>query len=153
MCRLRSIILLIILSFSATVYAQQTSGEYNIAASAYQSGNLVEAEQLWIELADQGDPNAQYALGIMHLKKEAQKPEDAAAFHYLVEAANKQHVALMFNLGVAYWKGRGVARQPEKALNWWEVAAERDDAGAQFNLGLAYYIGEGRDQSTPKATY
>jgi hypothetical protein len=153
MRRLSSIILLIILSFSATVYAQQTSAKYDIAASAYQSGNLVEAEQLWIELANQGDPNAQYALGIMHLKKEAQKPEEAAAFSYLLEAAKKQHVASMFNLGVAYWEGRGVARQPEKALNWWEVAAQRDDAGAQFNLGLAYYIGEGRAQNTPKATY
>jgi hypothetical protein len=153
MRRLRFFIALIILGFSSYVFAQITSREYNQAASAYQNGNFAEAEKLWIDLADQGDADAQYALGIMHLKKEAQQSEDAIAFRYLVEAAKKQHVASMFNLGVAYWEGRGVSRQTEKALNWWEVAAQRDDAGAQYNLGLAYYIGEGRAQSTPKAIY
>lgn len=153
MHKLIFVILSFILAYSTTLYAQQTSTEYDRAVSAYQSGNFIEAEQLWIKLADQGDANAQYALGIMNLKKEAQRSDDATAFRYLVEAAKKQHVASMFNLGVAYWEGRGVARQPEKALNWWEVAAQRDDAGAQFNLGLAYYIGEGRPQSTPKAIY
>jgi hypothetical protein len=153
MRRLRFFIALIILGSSSYVFAQQTSTEYSQAASAYQSGNFAEAEKLWIDLADQGDADAQYALGIMHLKKEAQQSEDTIAFRYLVEAAKKQHVASMFNLGVAYWEGRGVTRQTEKALNWWEVAAQRDDAGAQYNLGLAYYIGEGRAQSTPKAVY
>ena len=153
MRRLRFFIALITLGFSSCIFAQQNSTEYNQAASAYQNGNFAEAEKLWIDLADEGDANAQYALGIMHLKKEAQQPEDAIAFRYLVEAAKKQHVASMFNLGVAYWEGRGVSRQTEKALNWWEVAAQRDDAGAQYNLGLAYYIGEGRAQSTPKAIY
>lgn len=153
MRRLRFSLAFVILGFSITVFAQQTSVQYDKAASAYQSGNFIEAEQIWMEQANQGDPNSQYALGIMHLKKEAQRPEDTTAFRYLVEAAKKQHVASMFNLGVAYWEGRGVARQPEKAMNWWEVAAQRDDAGAQYNLGLAYYIGEGRAQSSPKAIY
>lgn len=153
MRKLSYFVVLIALGFSTIVFAQQSSAQYDIAANAYQSGDFAEAEKLWVELADLGDPNAQYALGIMHLKKEAQRPEDAMAFRYLVEAAKEQHVASMFNLGVAYWEGRGVARQPEKAMNWWEVAAQRDDAGAQYNLGLAYYIGEGRPQSTPKALY
>ncbi|MCP4011397.1 MAG: hypothetical protein GY726_18000 [Proteobacteria bacterium] len=153
MRKLSYFVVLIALGFSTIVFAQKTSAQYDIAANTYQSGDFAEAEKLWIDLAIQGDPNAQYALAIMHLKKEAQRPEDSTAFRYLVEAAKKQHVASMFNLGVAYWEGRGVARQPEKALNWWEVAAQRDDAGAQYNLGLAYYIGEGRPQSTPKALY
>jgi len=153
MRRLRFFIVLLTLGFSSLVFAQQFSKQYDKAASAYQSGNFAEAEKLWVSIADEGDANAQYALGIMHLKKEAYHSEDTTAFRYLVEAAKKQHVASMFNLGVAYWEGRGVARQPEKALNWWEVAAQRDDAGAQYNLGLAYYIGEGRAQSIPKAVY
>ncbi len=153
MRRLRLFIVLLTLGFSSIALAQQSPSQYDKAASAYQSGDFAQAEKLWIVLADQGDANAQYALGIMHLKKEAQRSEDTAAFRYLVEAAKKQHVASMFNLGVAYWEGRGVTRQPEKALNWWEVAAQRDDAGAQYNLGLAYYIGEGREQNIPKAEY
>lgn len=153
MRRFSFIIVLAILVNWSPARAQQLSIQYNLAASAYQSGNFEEAEQRWIELADTGDANAQYALSIMHLKKEALSPDDTTAFRYLVEAAKKQHVASMFNLGVAYWEGRGVKLQREKALNWWEVAAKQGDAGAQYNLGLAYYIGEGRTQDTQEADY
>lgn len=153
MRRFSFIVALAILGNCSSAWAQQLSIQYNLAASAYQSGNFDEAEERWIELAGTGDANAQYALSIMHLKKEALSADDATAFRYLAEAAKKQHVASMFNLGVAYWEGRGVERQREKALNWWEVAAQHDDAGAQYNLGLAYFIGEGRAQNTQQAAY
>ncbi len=153
MRRFSTFIALATLVISSLAWAQQLSIQYNLAASAYQSGNFQEAEQRWTELAASGDSNAQYALSIMHLKKETQNADDAIAFRYLVEAAKNQHVASMFNLGVAYWEGRGVTRQRKKALNWWEIAAERNDAGAQYNLGLAYFIGEGRAQNTAKAIY
>ncbi len=150
---IRPFLLLIGLLISATSFAQEFAALYDDAAAAYQSGDFSKAENIWTELANKGDPNSQYAMGIMHLKKEAKRSQDGTAFRYLVEAAKKQHVAAMFNLGVAYWEGRGVNRQPSKALNWWEVAAQRQDAGAQYNLGLAYYIGEGRPQDTEKAIY
>lgn len=150
---IRSFLLLTGLFFSLIVSAQQFAAKYDQAAAAYQSGDFTAAEEIWAKLAAEGDPNSQYAMGIMHLKKEAKRSQDGAAFRYLVDAAKKQHVAAMFNLGVAYWEGRGVNQQPAKALNWWEVAAQRQDAGAQYNLGLAYYIGEGRPQDTDKAIY
>lgn len=150
---IRLFLLFVGLFFFLTAIAQQFAEKYDQAAAAYQSGDFSVAEKTWTELADQGDPNSQYAMGIMHLKKEARRPSDGAAFRNLVNAAKKQHVAAMFNLGVAYWEGRGVDRQPAKALNWWELAAQHQDAGAQYNLGLAYYIGEGRSQDTGKAVY
>jgi SH3-like domain-containing protein len=153
MRRFSLFITLVFLGFAYSGFAQKTSEQYYQAASAYQSGDFPTAEKLWLKLADQGDANAQYALSIMHLKKEAQNAEDATAFRYLVAASKKQHLASMFNLGVAYWEGRGVERQREKALNWWEIAARRNDAGAQYNLGLAYFIGEGRAQNTSEAIY
>jgi len=153
MRRIRFFLLLTGLLLSINVFAQPIAEQYDAAAAAYQSGNFSQAEDIWTALAEQGDANSQYAMGIMHLKKEARRSQDGVAFRYLVDAAKKQHVAAMFNLGVAYWEGRGVNRQPAKALNWWEVAAQRQDAGAQYNLGLAYYIGEGRAQNTEKALY
>lgn len=153
MHKLSFLVVLLFMGLSAIVYGQQESSKYNLAVSAYETGKFPEAEQLWGELAAEGNANAQYALGIMHLKKEARVSADATAFQYLVEAAKQQHVASMFNLGVAYWEGRGVSRQTEKAANWWEAAAEKNDPGAQYNLGLAYYIGEGRTQSTGAALH
>ena len=153
MRKLSYCIVLFALGFSAIVSAQQDTSNYGIAASAYELGNYSKAETLWARLANQGNPQAQYALGIMHLKKEAQQSEDTTAFAYLRAAAKQQHVAAMFNLGVAYWEGRGVARQPEKALYWWQLAAKLNDTGAQYNLGLAYYIGEGQAKNMSKAVY
>ena len=143
------------LFFPSALLAQQdqTIEQYQAAAAAYQSGNFAAAEKLWTTLANQGNANAQYAIGIMHLKKEIPGARDQIAFRYLIDAAKGGHVAAMFNLGVAYWEGRGTQRQPAKAANWWELAAEQQDAGAQYNLGLAYYLGEGRKQDANKAKY
>ncbi len=110
---LRLIHALFLFSLIGAAIAQSTlfAEKYDEAASHYQNGNYAQAEVLWGELADQGDANSQYALGIMHLKKEASKAKDSRAFAYLVDAAKQQHLAAIFNLGVAYWEGRGIPRQ------------------------------------------
>ncbi len=151
MYKLRRFLFVAIYAASSLAYAQQPAALYDEAAAAYQQQDYKTAEQIWVSLAAEGDANSQYAMAIMHLKKEAQNAQDNAAFAYLVDAAKQQHVAAMFNLGVAYWEGRGVAQQTAKALNWWEVAARRGDAGAQYNLGLAYHMGEGRAKDDKEA--
>lgn len=153
MHKLIQLLLLTLVLFSPLANAQQFAAQYDEAAGAYQQLDYNKAEQIWASLATQGDANSQYAMAIMHLKKEVQAAQDTKAFGYLVAAAKQQHVAAMFNLGVAYWEGRGVSKQTTKALNWWEVAAQREDAGAQYNLGLAYHIGEGRTKDDEKALH
>ncbi|MGI9317671.1 MAG: hypothetical protein ACR2QW_10090 [bacterium] len=124
------------------VNAQST--RYEEAFKAYQNKNFTDAEVTWIELADSGDVNAQYALGVMHLRQEASDPSPAAAFSWFEKAAAQGHATAMFNLGVAYWEGAGVEQNKDQALTLWEQSAVKGDSGAQFNLGLAYYIGEQR---------
>ena len=136
---------------ASLAYAQQPAAKYDEAAEAYLQQDYAKAEKIWTSLAAAGDANSQYAMAIMHLKKEAQQAQDNTAFAYLVDAAKQQHIEAMFNLGVAYWEGRGVTQQTAKALNWWEVAAKRGDAGAQYNLGLAYHMGEGRTKNDQTA--
>ncbi len=153
MRKLSQLLFSLTIALSCIAHAQQFASQYDEAASAYQQGDYNKAGQIWTDLATQGDANSQYAIAIMHLKKEAQAAQDAKAFAYLVDAAKQQHVAAMFNLGVAYWEGRGVSRQTAKALNWWEVAAKREDAGAQYNLGLAYHLGEGRPENNQQAIH
>lgn len=153
MQHISKLFLSLLIVFSPLCIAQQFAAEYDEAAGAYQKADYNTAEKIWTDLAAKGDANSQYAIAIMHLKKEVQSAQDTMAFSYLVDAAKQQHVAAMFNLGVAYWEGRGIARQTSKALDWWEVAAQRDDAGAQYNLGLAYHIGEGRTRSDQEAIH
>ncbi len=139
--------------WTTPIIAQESEKAYDLAAKSYQIQNYAEAEKIWTDLSLNNNANAQYALAIMHLKKEAQNSSDKAAFDLLKQASAQQHVVAMFNLGVAYWEGTGTPVNQVKALNWWEIAAQEKDSGAQYNLGLAYYIGAGRAEDPDTAYY
>ena len=127
------------------------SSRYAEAFTAYQNQKFNDAESIWLELANAGDVNAQYALGVMHLRQEASDASPAAAFSWFEKAAGQGHATAMFNLGVAYWEGTGVTQNKGQALDLWEQSAQKGDSGAQFNLGLAYYIGEERNPDLAQA--
>ncbi len=133
-------VLLLVASFTA--YPQ--SDQYKLAFSAYQTQDFISAETIWAGLAEQGNINAQYALGVMQLRGEAVNASPKKALSWFKKAAASGHTTAMFNVGVAYWEGSGVKKNRNKALKWWEKSAVAGDSGAQFNLGLAYYIGEER---------
>ncbi len=132
-------------------HAIAQSTRYEEAFKAYQNQKFSDAEVTWIELAGTGDVNAQYALGVMHLRQEASDSSPAAAFSWFEKAAAQGHATAMFNLGVAYWEGAGVEQNKDQALTLWEQSALKGDSGAQFNLGLAYYIGEQRESDIQTA--
>ncbi|MBX2868498.1 MAG: SEL1-like repeat protein [Acidiferrobacterales bacterium] len=136
----------------ASGQATAQSAEYEQAFNAYQNQQFDSAESLWGSLAKEGDINAQYALGVMHLRQEASDSSPVAAFSWFEKAASQGHATAMFNLGVAYWEGAGVAQDKSKALELWQEAALKGDSGAQFNLGLAYYIGEERTADLDQAS-
>ena len=135
----------ILICVVATGQSHAQSNRYEEAFKAYQNQNFTDAEDAWGELADSGDVNAQYALGVMHLRQEASDSSPVAAFSWFEKAAAQGHATAMFNLGVAYWEGAGVEQNKDQALTLWEQSALKGDSGAQFNLGLAYYIGEQKD--------
>ena len=136
-------------TFSTVISAQ--SDQYKQAYSAYQTQDFITAGRIWEELANQGDINAQYALGVMQLRGETENPNQEEAFRRFKQAAAQGHSTAMFNVGVAFWEGSGINQDREQALKWWEQSANAGDSGAQFNLGLAYYIGEERPADLTQA--
>lgn len=89
-------------------------------------------------MADQGDPAAQFALGLRYASEKPASPDFVQAAHWYRLAAAQFHSLAQFNLGVMYSKGQGVPRDEEEAATWFEKAALLGDPGAQFNLGLRY---------------
>ena len=148
---LLKILMVAVLSAMISLPATAQSKEYDQALSAYQNQNFTDAESIWTELANLGNVNAQYAMGVMHLRQEASDASPAAAFSWFEKASNEGHPTAMFNLGVAYWEGTGVEENRKAALDLWEQSALKGDSGAQFNLGLAYYIGEEREADLDQA--
>ena len=128
------------------------SDKFMTAYYAYQNQDFKTAGNTWRTLAQAGDINAQYAIGVMELRRETSNASPAGAFKWFKKAAIQGHSTAMFNIGVAYWDGSGIQKNRTKALQWWEKSAIAGNSGAQFNLGLAYYIGEEVITDLDKAT-
>jgi len=85
--------------------------------------------------ADQGDPDAQFGLGLKYSTAGGGVPDFVQAAQWYRKAADQNHCLAQFNLGVMYASGQGVLRDDAEAVMWIRKAAEAGDAGAQFNLG------------------
>lgn len=101
------------------------------------SENYGEANKWYRKAAEQGDDDAQFALGNAHnggiLGTTYYKAEE-----WYLKAAGQGHVEAQFELGKLYG-GAGVGlKDQSKANKWFEKAAEQGHAKAQSNLGHIY---------------
>ena len=94
-------------------------------------------------LAEQGNADAQYALGMMLLNGSGVTRDDLEAARWMRLAADQGHAPAQYNLGVIYNKGSGVSRDYAEAVLWYRLAADQGDAAAQHNLGVMYANGRG----------
>lgn len=110
---------------------------------AFQAGNYKQAADIWLELADAGDRQAQYAVGKLYESGQGVPQNYARAAEWYGRAAKQGLAAAQNNLALLYNTGRGVQRNPAEAVRLWQQAAAQGHVQAQYNLGLAYYLGEG----------
>jgi uncharacterized protein len=118
---------------------------------AARRGDFSTAIGLWRPLAEVGNADAQYALGIMYINGKGVSQDDAEAVMWFRLAAEQGFADAQFNLGIAYLSGRGISQDDEEAVNWFRPAAEQNQVAAQFNLGRAYSIGQGIVKDTVQA--
>lgn len=78
----------------------------------------------WFNLAaEQGDPSAQYNVGVLHAQGQGVKRNYAEAVKWYKLAANQGHMSARFNLGVMYGEGQGVPADFVEAFRWFNLAA------------------------------
>jgi uncharacterized protein len=118
-----------------------TAGPMEDAVAAYHRGDYATALRLWHPLAERGDADAQFHLGVMYESGQGVLRNDAEAINWYRKAAEQNDAVAQFNLGVMYAKGMSPNRA-EAAL-WYRLAADHGLAGAQFNLGMMYVEGRG----------
>lgn len=106
------------------------------------------AEELRAQ-ATQGNPDAQYLVGLVHARGEEvpRNLTEAAAWFRL--AADQGVAAAQGRLGSLLLSGEGVARDPAEAARRFRQAAEQGNAYAAANLALLHARGEGvpRDEA------
>jgi hypothetical protein len=126
-----------------------TAGPLENAVSAHQRGDYATALSLWRPLAEQGDADAQFRLGVMYESGQGVLRNDAEAISWYRKAAEQDDAVAQFNLGVMYAKG--VSPNHAEAALWYRRAADHGLAGAQFNLGMMYVEGQGVSQDDVQA--
>jgi uncharacterized protein len=126
-----------------------TAGPMEDAVAAYHRGDYATALRLWHPLAERGDADAQFHLGVMYESGQGVLRNDAEAINWYRKAAEQNDAVAQFNLGVMYAKG--VSPNRAEAALWYRLAADHGLAGAQFNLGMMYAEGQGVSQDYVQA--
>src|SRR5256885_3277697 len=95
-------------AYAATAYEQ--------AFAAYQKGDYPLALKLLKPLADQGNVNAQYNVGVMYDNALGVKTDYAEAAKWFQKAAAQGNMYAEVDLGKLYEYGRGVQKDYKEAL-------------------------------------
>jgi len=103
------------------------------------------------QLAEQGDADAQYTLGISYDfgLGELLPADQAEAVKWYRKAAEQGHAEAQLQLGIHYGE-EDFADQAE-AVKWYRKAAEQGHAEAQFRLGICYFMGLGVEKNEAEA--
>ena len=91
-----------------------------------------------LQLAERGNAQAQYNLGVMYENGQGVRQDDAEAVKWYQQAAAQGLAEAQSNLGVMYYNGRGVRQDDAEAVKWYRLAAEQGFAPAQVLLDTIY---------------
>ncbi len=114
------------------------SGDVKKGWDAYNALDYATAKAEWQELADAGDPEAAYGIGMLYGNGFGVDMDDAMALKYYGLAADKGHKEAQFNLAVMHQNGWGVSPDETLANEWYLKAADQGQTQAQMALGRFY---------------
>lgn len=119
--------------------------------AAYNRGDSKAALELWQPLADAGNSDAQFNIGVLYANGEgvAQSYEQAIAWYR--KAADQGDVYALNNLGLMYAQGQGVARDDTLAVEFYLKAAEKNFGHAQYNVAPLFAQGRGTAKDKAEA--
>jgi TPR repeat protein len=127
-------ILILALALSSAVWA----GDFEDGKVAYEQGNYSLAIDRFKKSANQGDAEAQFALGKMYAAGRGVTQNITEAVRLFKLAAHQGHIEAQYYIG-------GLAHTVQKyddAIHWYTLAAKQGFAEAQSALGFIYGEGE-----------
>ncbi|GGY05448.1 tetratricopeptide repeat protein [Paludibacterium paludis] len=122
----------------AALAAVPAFADYQDAMRAIQKKDYAKALPLMKEEADKNNPDALYALGVIHaqgLGVDKNPAESLKWFEKAAEAGNANAYNLVAN---AYLTGNGAATDFTKARKWAQKSADKGDATGQFMVFYAH---------------
>lgn len=110
-------------------------GDFKKGWKAYSSTDYETALSEWRDLADAGNANACYGMGLLYGNGFGVDMNDDMALKYYLAAAEKGHAEAQYSLGIMYQNGWGVPIDEEEAIKWYLLAADQGVVGAHLALG------------------
>ncbi len=86
------------------------------------------------QLATQGDPAAEFALGVHYATGDDVPQDYSEAVRWFSMAAEQGHVMAQATLGAYYWAGRGVPQDMQKAYFWAVLAQAGGDEASKVRV-------------------
>jgi TPR repeat protein len=111
--------LYLLLSLAAPLWADFKSG-----LAAYDRADFPAALQEWLPVAERGDANAQFNVGLLYATGKGVKKDPRLAAEWYRKAADQGVGAAQYNLGVMYANGEGLPRDVHEAVKWLQKAAD-----------------------------
>jgi TPR repeat protein len=137
----RLVLVALILSLGLNVPA--TADPLEDGAVAYNREDYASALRLWAPLAEEGDAEAQYSLGVLYHLGQGVPQDYAQAFGWYRKATAQGFAAAQYQLGNMYFAGTGVPQDYAAAMSWYRKAAAQQVPYAQRAIGFMYENGLG----------
>jgi hypothetical protein len=119
------------------------AGEYEDGLQAYKARRFADAISIWTPLAEKGDKNSQFHLGMMARSGEGRGFNIQEAVKWLELAAKQGHPEAAFQLGRIHEDGQGVKIDRPLAAQFYEMAGSKAHAEALWRLSTIYSKGLG----------
>jgi len=127
------------------------------AIQALDSGRPEEAARKLSPLADAGNAEAQYRLGMMYFTGRGVKENEKRSYDLLLRSASQGHVPAMLQLANVLTFGQQIptiiAEPDQEAAKWYFQAASKGNAEAQYSLGVLFQTGKGVERNDKEALY
>jgi uncharacterized protein YfiM (DUF2279 family) len=141
----------LVILVGAMLYSGVSIAGLDEGLEALKKGDYVTASRELRQLAERGNAEAQYRVGLMYEFGKGYPADMEQAIIWIRKAAAQGHVSAEVELGVIYATGDRVTEDDAQSVAWFQKAATAGNATAQYNLGLLYAKGQGVPVDDPQA--
>ena len=126
--------------------------DFDEAVKNYEKGSYIQALNIFYVLAKEGDPEAQYNVGVIYANGKGVKADMTEAMEWYEKAATQGNGAAAYNLAQQYHtQENNNSHALSMAVKWYEVAVEKEVPQAYNNLAAMYLRGVGVKKNQKKA--
>ena len=119
-------------------------GDPPSANESIRRGNL-------LKLAEAGNPEAQFKLGMLYISAEGENNDLVAGVKWFQQAARNGHPLGQTSFAYAYFTGAGIGADDHAAFFWLNQAVKKERLFAPYFLGIMYDTGRGVEMNASEA--